>query len=295
VLRITDINNLPYPGSRVQALSSLGGSVLPAVATADARGQVSFQWTPGTGKSLTLQLFLDGTLPSTGVTVTAHVPHAVDPTAAVSAASGELGLAPGAIGSIAGFNLAGGANQPAPFPWPFQFLDVGVTVNGEPARLLSVRDDQVIFLVPADVPVGNATIIVTNPIGTSNPLAVPVKDLAPAIFVLHDNLGAILNAGTAQTTADVPATRGRYIEIYCTGLGVVFPSTVPDLFRTVATPYVLIGGQPATVTFSGLAPAYQMGLYQVNVQVPLNISAGLQDLIMLVNGIFSNGVLLKVQ
>jgi uncharacterized protein (TIGR03437 family) len=189
------------------------------------------------------------------VTVTALASDAVDPTAAVSAASSDVGLAPGSVGSISGFNLAGGANQMAPFPWPFKFLNVSVSVNAEPARVLSVRDDQVTFLVPADVPAGNATILVTTPKGTSLPLTVPVAEEAPGIFVLHDDLGAILKAGTAQTTADVPVTRGQYVEVYCTGLGAVVPAVIPGLFQTVAMPQVIIGGQPATVTFSGLAPA----------------------------------------
>jgi len=49
VLRVADINNLPYPGLRVQASASAGGVVAPATATTDETGAVSFRWTPGPG------------------------------------------------------------------------------------------------------------------------------------------------------------------------------------------------------------------------------------------------------
>ena len=42
---------------------------------------------------------------------------------------------------------------------------------------------------------------------------------------------------------------------------------------TTFTPVVTIGGQTAPVTFSGLSPGAP-GLYQVNVTVPSNITAG---------------------
>ena len=53
--------------------------------------------------------------------------------------------------------------------------------------------------------------------------------------------------------------------------GAASPSS--PLARTSATPQVTIGGVPATVTFSGLAPDF-VGEYQVNALVPATVAAG---------------------
>ena len=49
------------------------------------------------------------------------------------------------------------------------------------------------------------------------------------------------------------------------------PSTGTSL--TTATPIVSIGGVPATVTYSGLAPG-EVGLYQMNIVVPAGTMTG---------------------
>jgi uncharacterized protein (TIGR03437 family) len=55
-----------------------------------------------------------------------------------------------------------------------------------------------------------------------------------------------------------------------------------------------IGGVPATVSFSGLAPGY-LGLYQVNVQVPSNSPIGpAVPLIIGIGGKTSNQVTVAV-
>jgi len=55
------------------------------------------------------------------------------------------------------------------------------------------------------------------------------------------------------------------------------------LAPTTTTPQVTIGGQPATVQFSGLTPGLP-GLYQVNVYVPTGISAGTAPISLTING-----------
>jgi uncharacterized protein (TIGR03437 family) len=48
-------------------------------------------------------------------------------------------------------------------------------------------------------------------------------------------------------------------------------------------PTVMIGGIPAPVIFSGLAPGF-VGLYQVNVTVPPSTANGIVDLTIMANG-----------
>jgi uncharacterized protein (TIGR03437 family) len=98
---------------------------------------------------------------------------------------------------------------------------------------------------------------------------------------------AALVANTASIAASVgafpgsrPAQRGEFLSIYCTGLGPVThaPATgalasASPVSLTSGTMTASIGGVPATVSFSGLAPGF-LGLYQVNVQVPSNAPTG---------------------
>ena len=86
-----------------------------------------------------------------------------------------------------------------------------------------------------------------------------------------------------------PARRGDFVQLYGTGLGLATPNGDPNgtplatgqtapasgspTYTTVAKPVVTIGGQPATVVFSGIAPGYA-GLYQINIQIPQTAPSG---------------------
>ncbi|HZO51782.1 MAG TPA: hypothetical protein VFB63_03650, partial [Bryobacteraceae bacterium] len=89
------------------------------------------------------------------------------------------------------------------------------------------------------------------------------------------------------------AKKGQFIQVYCNGLGDVDitppsgePSSASPLSRTTVTPIVTIGGRPAEVDFSGLAPGI-VGLYQLNVRVPADAPSGLQPLVIQVGGVTS--------
>jgi uncharacterized protein (TIGR03437 family) len=96
--------------------------------------------------------------------------------------------------------------------------------------------------------------------------------------------------------------RGEFISIYCTGLGAVSdqPATglaakADPLSVTTSTPTVTIGGIVAQVSFSGLAPG-SVGLYQVNVQVPVGAPASDDVPVTLsIGGVTSNTVTIAVQ
>ena len=123
-------------------------------------------------------------------------------------------------------------------------------------------------------------------------VALGVAPFGPGIFTIDASgtgQGAILIGNTGQLAAAAgripgtdsrPAKPNEYVTIYCTGLGTVTnpPATgvkapASPLSFTTTTPTVTIGGAPAQVTFSGLAPSF-VGLYQVNVQIPENTPTG---------------------
>jgi uncharacterized protein (TIGR03437 family) len=59
------------------------------------------------------------------------------------------------------------------------------------------------------------------------------------------------------------------------------------------TPIVSIGGLSSQVSFSGLAPGF-VGVYQLNVQVPLSVAAGNQTVQISGDGVFSNTAFMAV-
>jgi uncharacterized protein (TIGR03437 family) len=105
------------------------------------------------------------------------------------------------------------------------------------------------------------------------------------------NLPGNCHSGGISTAAicGEPAKPGDFIQIYMTGLGRATPNGDPagtplptgtvapadgkTVYLTVSQPGVAIGGVPAKVSFSGLAPGFA-GLYQVNVQIPAGAPAG---------------------
>jgi uncharacterized protein (TIGR03437 family) len=165
---------------------------------------------------------------------------------------------------------------------------VQVILNGRPVQLVYVGDQQINFIVPSDAANGMAQLVITTQRGISNPVAVPVVAASPGIFAdPFSGYGAILIAGTADTTQTRPARAGDYIEIYCTGLGAVDPDG-----RTLLPATVTIGGLRLSPPFSGMNPIYP-GLYQVNVQIPPGLS-GQQRLSIEINGRTSNEVFLRI-
>jgi len=114
--------------------------------------------------------------------------------------------------------------------------------------------------------------------------------------------GGILAGPFSPFSAARPAQKCEYVTIWATGLGPV-TNTPPTgaaaptdpLAHTTTLAEVTIGGVPAEVIFSGLAPPF-VGLYQVNVKVPENAPSGLAvEVVLTMGGIQSNVVTMAVQ
>src|SRR5262249_20387683 len=112
----------------------------------------------------------------------------------------------------------------------------------------------------------------------------------------------VLAAPVGTSPGSRPARMGEILEIFGTGLGSVSrtqsngtpkPTTTPPAISQ--TPIVTVGGVPASVTFSGLAPGL-VGVYQVNVQVPGGVAAGAAVLVVAsMGGVTSNAVTVALQ
>jgi uncharacterized protein (TIGR03437 family) len=220
--------------------------------------------------------------------------------AVVNAASSSPALAPGALVSIYGANLAGSIAQAAGWPLPTQLLDVNVAVNGAPLPLLYVSPGQINGQLPFNV-VGSATVSVNTTAG-AGAAPVMISDTAPAIFSVTAPAGTlpdVTHSDGSLVTSAAPAQPGEYLTIYSMGLGLVngsitegqpAPSTPP--LSTMAVVQVQLGGAPVTPSFAGLAPGFA-GLYQVNFQVP-QLASGTYSMALTAGSATSNALPLLV-
>jgi uncharacterized protein (TIGR03437 family) len=274
VLRLTDINGLPYPGVRVVAT----GSVSPTSALTDAQGQVSFNWS--SGSALTVNVA------AAGITTVLGDNGGPSIAAVVNAASFEAGISPGALQTLYGTHLAGGQTAQASYPWPTTLGGVQVLAGDTPLPLLYVSDTQVNFYVPPGLPLAKMDVVLKTS-SASLPFTVDVSEEQPGIFA-----GAILKAGTAINATTAAVHSGDFIEIYCTGLGPTRSSNGFDI--TALIPTVFVGGVPLAPVYSGLAPGFA-GLYQIDVRLPANLPSGAQGVIVSIGTAHSNEVKIQVE
>jgi uncharacterized protein (TIGR03437 family) len=150
-----------------------------------------------------------------------------------------------------------------------------VRLNGNPLPLLSAAPDMLRAIVPFDISAGDEASLEIHTPPRRTPLApIRVDAAAPAIDAI----------------APASAKAGAVISIYATGLGAVNPpvptgvvAPLSPLSWTPAMPGVSIGGRPAVVQFSGLAPL-QVALYQINAVVPDGLTPGPAEVVIRAGG-----------
>ncbi len=214
-------------------------------------------------------------------------------------------VAPGALVSTFGNGLPTNVTVDqgvTAFPLPTVMGGVSVRVNGMLAPLLYVGAGtrfgtngafQINYQLPFEATPGMAFVEVLN---NGNPVTsefLTVRNSAPGIFSFtSDGKGQIaaLNQNYQANGAAIPEVRGNVIQIYATGTGaqlidsvtrqratlptaIAPPGDGSKLFLTENLPMVTIGGIPAIIEYSGLAPGY-VGLWQVNVRLPANAPTG---------------------
>ncbi len=204
-------------------------------------------------------------------------------------------VTPGSLVSIFGTELAAGLQQADSIPLSNSLGGVTVSFNGIPAPILFVSQGQINAQLPWNVLgqsgtlSGTVNVVVTRGTVSSQPAQVQVGPFSPGIFSTQFGVGQAIAinlngslaaaAGSIQGLTTEPAAIGSTIIILATGMGAV---DVPiasgansvDALRTNTTrPEVLIGGIPAAVAFSGLAPQF-VGVNQLNVVVPAGVTPG---------------------
>jgi uncharacterized protein (TIGR03437 family) len=205
-------------------------------------------------------------------------------------ASGRLGtVSPGAISTLYGTDLgpaelALGSLNAAGTAFNTEAGGTRVVVDGVAAPVLYSTRSQVSFIAPYAINGKSAVSVAVEYGGRSSSTLVASPAADPALFTANQSgrgQGAILNQDASINSAANPAAPGSIIVLYGTGAGQMSPGGVDGqivggspLPRPLAQPtLVTIGGQNASVEYSGAAPGAVAGLWQINVRVPAGLPA----------------------
>jgi hypothetical protein len=166
-------------------------------------------------------------------------------------------ISPGSLITLFGDDLTAGASIAADaHDPPYKLGGTVLKINGGPAPLLYVSPKQINAYVPLEA----------KPISCQQPLICRgqsfVLDVTPAG---GDSLSSVVDAADMTPGVFTLTSTRVAVTLWTTGLGPVQRRGLLDY--TVAQPQVNIGGVPALVTFSGLAPGW-VGLYQVDATIP---------------------------
>lgn len=241
--------------------------------------------------------------------------------ATVEAASYSATIAPGEIVALFGTELIAGdgiavANT---LPLPRSLQATTVYVNGVASPLYFTAKTQINFQIPYSTSAGMAAVVVLRDDGVASYGSVTVAAAAPALFAADasgkgqaaaQNSDFSRNGDPATSPQSKRARKGDFVVLYGTGAGASFinastnqPLTINDgeaassspLAATATLPTATVGGKPATVYFSGLAPGF-VGLWQLNVQVPAEAPSGASvEVVVSFGGKTANRVTIAVE
>jgi uncharacterized protein (TIGR03437 family) len=228
----------------------------------------------------------------------------------VNAASSKAPIAPGSYATIFGTDLSDPGNitpettliLPLALDTVTVSFDVPSANISVPGYMYYVSPGQVNIQVPWELQgQKSAQVKVTiNETSYGNVVTIPLADYTPAFFEGGGVVAAVDTSGKV-IKASHPAVAGNAVQLFANGLGPVSnqpasgnPAPTSPLAETTTKPVVMIGGQEAKVSFSGLAPGFS-ALCQVNVTIPAGLAAGSYPMTIAIGGVTSPSVQIPVQ
>jgi uncharacterized protein (TIGR03437 family) len=202
----------------------------------------------------------------------------------VNPASGTGSLSPGVLAAVSGSNLTG--------------ANLAVTVGNINCPLVFNSTSQFLFVIlPLTLSPGPANLVVSHDGLTSNAFSITLNQYSPVFFTGNGSGSGVVSATTAgapfqKITEANKANGGDVLSVTLLGLGQTNPAAPPagtatplppPLYNTLATPTMSVGGNSATVQFSGLSPNFA-SIYQVNFTVPPLSPPGDQPIALTIGG-----------
>jgi uncharacterized protein (TIGR03437 family) len=307
--KLVDAYGIPVSGAPVSFTSRGGGTLQNANTVTDTYGVAGAQPILGSQPGSYSYVGVAGGLRVT-FSGTARLQPAITANSIVNAASAAPGtpVAPGSYISIFGSNLsdftdtASSANLPLAIDLVNVSFDVPSAGISAPGHLIYASPNQVNVQVPWELQgQTSAQVKVTIDYTTGNVVSLPLSNFAPAFFEASAGAVAALDGSNKPINSGNPARRGQVVQLFANGLGPVSnqpasgePAGSSPLAQTSNPATVTIGGQPASVLFSGLAPGFA-GLYQINAMVPTGITPGTSPITVSIGGTTSKASGLPVQ
>jgi uncharacterized protein (TIGR03437 family) len=295
---VDDCGNPLNDGSVVVSFSN--GDAPLSLTSLRSGGQWQATWNPSNNAlaQVTITVNAEAVLPvlqgsleiSGGFDASSDAPQLSGIVSGASFAPG-VPLAPGAIVSVFGTDLADASGGASGLPLGSILEGATVVIAGQPSPMFYASSGQLNAAIPLGVtPNTSQQVLVTRDTTISVPMSVVVAPAQPAVFLAPvataPNQGAVFavrTTSTGQTSflagPSSPAMAGDTLVIYCDGLGAVNQTIAPGAASptpaatTTAQPQVTIGGAASTVAFSGLTPGL-VGVYQINAVVPTGVTTG---------------------
>ena len=311
-LAVLLVDNCGNAVSNAQVVTTFsnGDPPLALNANGSAAGMYSGTWTP---RSASGQVSIVATANASGFpAASAKIVGQVTPNAApLLTPNGTLNVfaplvgapvAPGTIVQIYGSNLAGQVSQASSVPLPTNLNQTSVFIGDMLAPLYYVSPGQINAQVPFELPAGKTYQVYISANGAlSTATSIQLVADAPGIaqFPAGQVIATHADGGLILETS--PAAPGEYIVVYVVGMGAT-NQTVPsgtaspstNLALPLDAPTLTLNGAPVTnIIFAGLTPT-EVGLYQVNFQVPSNEPNGDQQLVLTQASGQSNTTILPV-
>jgi len=214
-------------------------------------------------------------------------------------------VAPGSAISIFGANLADDVKESLASPMPQTLDGVTVSAGGRLLPLYFVSPGQINAQLPADLPLGKSSLVVTTPEQAQLTTSFTIAQDAPGLFALTLNDKAYALAfhqdGTLVTEAS-PAKAGELLTLCGTGFGPTTPARPEGLAVPKAPSFVITDPasvQVGTASFpaeSAYAMAAAVGIDVVQFQLGSDApSGGDFQVTVTINKVVSNTVLLPIQ
>lgn len=229
-----------------------------------------------------------------------------------SATGGTQLLAPEAIATVFGSNLAASSQSAGVQPPPEALDGLTITVRDlagitRPARIYFMSPGQINFYVPPGVLPGTASIAIQRPAAPDVITSIEVRPVAPALFTAE----ATGSGPPAATAIRVASEQVTPVPVFsCSPSGcTAAPINLSAEARTYLTLYgtgirnrsspanvvCTVGGIPVPVLYAGSQPEYS-GLDQVNVELTMSLRSFAEtDLVLTVDGRPSNSVRLNIR